>query len=428
MTTPVISVQGLAKKFRRNSAGRPFRFKHLLTGGFFKRRYEAFWCLDDVTFEVNRGQMVGIIGPNGSGKSTLLRLIGGVGRPDRGRLDVDGRIGALLDLGAGFHMDLSGRDNIYISGVVAGLTRRQISERFDEIVAFAELEDFLDNPLRTYSSGMKMRLAFAVATNIDPDILLIDEILSVGDLTFQNKCFERINRFKQKGCTMLLVSHDMDQVEKFCDSVLWLKNGKVKGYGSTSEITKAYTEEMSIETRRRTPSDSSNGNDSQNQHLKLKENRFGSLEVEISGVYLTDKWGNPVQKINSGDPLRIEIDYDSHIHAESPKFGVSISKEDGQICGEMIIDKDQLKLEGSRKQGVMILDIERLDLSKGEYFVDVGIYEKNWDYAYDYHWHVYPLNVQSDFSFKGILSPPHNWSWSDKSKKVSRLNIKNSKN
>jgi ABC-type polysaccharide/polyol phosphate transport system ATPase subunit len=187
MTTPVISVQGLGKKFRRNSAEGPFKIKHLFTGRIFKKRYESFWCLDDVTFEVAKGQMVGIIGPNGSGKSTLLRLIGGVGRPDKGSLEVNGRIGALLDLGAGFHNDLSGRDNIYISGVVAGLTRRQISERFDEIVAFADLESFLDNPLRTYSSGMRMRLAFAVATNIDPDILAHRRNFSVGDIDFSKQ-------------------------------------------------------------------------------------------------------------------------------------------------------------------------------------------------------------------------------------------------
>jgi lipopolysaccharide transport system ATP-binding protein len=240
MTKPVISVQGLGKKFRRNFTKRPFSIKQVLTRRLFKKGYEYFWSLDDVTFEVARGQMVGLIGRNGSGKSTLLRLIGGVGRPDKGSLQVDGRIGALLDLGAGFHSDLTGRDNVYISGVVAGLTRRQVAERFDEIVAFADLESFLDNPLRTYSSGMRMRLAFAVATNIDPDILLIDEILSVGDLTFRSKCLERINRFKEKGCTMLLVSHDMEQVKTFCDSVLWLNNGKIKGYGSPDEITTAY--------------------------------------------------------------------------------------------------------------------------------------------------------------------------------------------
>jgi lipopolysaccharide transport system ATP-binding protein len=410
MTKPLISVQGLGKKFRRNSAEGPFKIKHLFTRRIFKRRYESFWCLDDVNFEMARGQMIGIIGPNGSGKSTLLRLIGGVGRPDKGSLEVNGRIGALLDLGAGFHNDLSGRDNIYISGVVAGLTRRQVSERFDDIVDFADLESFLDNPLRTYSSGMKMRLAFAVATNIDPDILLIDEILSVGDMTFQSKCLERIQRFKQRGCTMLLVSHDMGQVEKFCDTVLWLKKGKVKGYGSTSEITKAYTEEMSVETRRRTPSNSSHGDDTQNQHLKLKENRFGSLEVEISGVRLIDDCGNQVQKLDRGKPLKIELEYQAHTPVEAPIFGVTISKEDGQICTEMMLEKNQFKLEGIHEQGVIILNIDRLDLSGGEYFVDVGVYEKNWEYAYDYHWHVYPLQVESTISFKGVLAPPHQWS------------------
>ncbi len=413
MTTPVISVQGLGKKFRRNSAERPFKIKHLLTGKFFKKKYESFWCLRDVTFEVARGQMTGIIGPNGSGKSTLLRLIGGVGKPDEGILSVNGKIGALLDLGAGFHDDLNGRDNIYISGVVAGLTRRQISERFDEIVDFADLEYFLDSPLRTYSSGMRMKLAFAVATHIDPDILLIDEVLSVGDLTFQNKCLERINQFKNIGCTMLLVSHDIGQIIKFCDSALWLKNGKVKGYGSPDEITTAYEEESSNETRRRTPSDHSMNHTLKNNHLKLNENRFGSLEVELSDVRLTDNCGNPVQKINSGDSLRIEIEYVSHIPAEAPIFGVKIFNKDDQMIGEMMLDKHRFNLEDSRRQGKIFLDIDRLDLNGGDYFIDVYIYEKNWEFAYDYHWHAYHFLVQSDNYFNGILAPLHHWSYSE---------------
>ena len=422
MTTPVISVRGLGKKFRRNSAEGPFKIKHLFTRRIFKRRYESFWCLDDVTFEVARGQMVGIIGPNGSGKSTLLRLIGGVGKPDKGSLEVNGRIGALLDLGAGFQNDLTGRDNIYISGVVAGLTRRQISERFDEIVAFADLESFLDNPLRTYSSGMRMRLAFSVATHIDPDILLIDEILSVGDLTFQSKCLERINQFKHKGCTMLLVSHEIGQIEKFCDSVLWLKNGKVKGFGPPNEITIAYSEEASKETLRKTPSNLSMNHSSQNYHLKLNENRFGSLEVEISGVHLMDLLGNPIEKINSGAPLKIEIDYISHILVEAPIFGVKILKEDGIVIAEMMLVEHRFNLEGSHRQGVMILDIDRLDLNGGEYFIDVGIFEKNWEFAYDYHSRVYRLEIQSGYYFKGFFLPPHHWSFSQKSSKLYRSN------
>jgi lipopolysaccharide transport system ATP-binding protein len=315
-----------------------------------------------------------------------------------------------LDLGAGFHSDLTGRDNILISGVIAGLTRRQVSQRFDQIVAFAELESFLDNPLRTYSSGMRMRLAFAVATHIDPDILLIDEILSVGDLSFQSKCLEKINHFKRQGCTMLLVSHDNGQVEKFCDAVLWLKKGKVNAYGPPKEVIRAYSEEMAHETRSRTPDERPNGKASNGNHLKLNENRFGSLEVEISAVRILDGNGDPVEKINNGDPLRVEIDYRSNTPADDPFFGVTISKEDGQICTEMILEKNRFKLEGSHEKGGIMLNIDRLDLSGGEYFVDVGIYEKNWEYAYDYHWHVYPLQIESTISFKGVLAPPHKWS------------------
>jgi lipopolysaccharide transport system ATP-binding protein len=182
---------------------------------------------------------------------------------------------------------------------------------------------------------------------------------------------------------------------------------------------------MSAETRRRTPSSSSANLDDQNHHLTLNVNRFGSLEVEITGVHLSDNWGKTVQQINSGDPIRIEIDYVSHVLAEAPKFCVTISKEDGQICGEMMIDEDHFNLEGVRKHGAMILDIRRLDLSGGEYYFDVGIYDKDFEYAYDYHWHVYPLQVRSDFTHKGILAPPHNWSWADKSKGSRQLKITN---
>ncbi len=421
MTTPVIRVRGLGKQFRLNAADRPFKIKHLLTGRLgrlFGKKAEMFWGLRDVTFEVAPGQMIGIIGPNGSGKSTLLRLIGGVGRPDAGTLSVQGRLGALLDLGVGLQNDLSGRDNILINGVIAGLTRRQVAERFDRIVAFAELEAFLDNPLRTYSTGMRMRLAFAVATHIDPDILLIDEILSVGDFAFQSKCLEKIGRFKHKGVTMLLVSHDLEQIEKFCDTVLWLKKGGIKAFGPPREVIAAYSEEMSHETRKRTPRDNPGGAAgaarNHDPRLQLNENRFGSLEVEIAGVRLADANGRPVEKISSGDPLRIEIDYMANTAAvRAPIFGVSISRADGQICTEMMLDQNRLDVAGSRRQGTIILDVERLDLRGDTYFVDVGIYEKEWEYAYDYHWHVYPLSIESNSTRKGLVAAPHRWSWSE---------------
>lgn len=415
MTESAIEVRGLGKKFRQYASNHPSKIKHLLMGRLLKKSArKSFWCLRDISFEVPKGQMLGIIGPNGSGKSTLLRLIGGVGRPDEGHLAVKGRIGALFDLGAGFHQDLNGRDNIFISGVVSGLTRQQISERFDDIVAFSELENYLDNPLRTYSTGMKMRLAFAVAININPDILLIDEVLYVGDLSFQSKCLEQIQLFKNRGCTTLLVSHDTVQIEKLCNSLVWLKNGHLVRHGAPKEIIRAYTEAMSNETRRRTPTSTEKDTQKNEIPLRLNENRFGSLEVEIADVRVDGPNGNRVQELRIGDPLRIEIDYTAHVVAEAPIFSVTISKEDGDICCEMVFDKNRFNLVDSRRQGLIILDIERLDLISGNYFVDVGVYEKNWEYAYDYHWHVYPIRIAQNASHKGILHPPHKWSWSDR--------------
>jgi lipopolysaccharide transport system ATP-binding protein len=267
--------------------------------------------------------------------------------------------------------------------------------------------------LRTYSSGMRMRLAFAVATHIDPEILLIDEILSVGDLTFQSKCLEKIARFKRQGCTMLLVSHDLDQIEKFCDAVLWLKKGKVRALGPPREVVAAYAEEMSLETRSRTPQTLPDGNAGSDSRLKLNENRFGSMEVQIAGVRLVDVGGREVEKISSGDSLHIQIDYIAHTAVDAPIFGVTISRPDGLICTEMMLDKNRPNLDGPRQQGTLILEIERLDLRGGGYFVDVGIYEKEWAYAYDYHWHVYPLSVEADTAQKGLLAAPHTWLWSN---------------
>jgi lipopolysaccharide transport system ATP-binding protein len=411
---PAIQVRGLGKKFRRYPAARPYKIKQFLAGKVLRTSAQnTFWCLRDVSFDVPKGSMIGIIGANGSGKSTLLRLIGGVGRPDEGSVSVRGRIGALFDLGAGFHQDLSGRDNIFISGVIAGLTRRQVSARFDDIVSFSELEQHLDSPLRTYSSGMKMRLAFAVAAHIDPDILLIDEVLFVGDLSFQSKCLERIQQFRQKGCTVLLVSHDSKQVEKLCDTVLWLKKGLVNGHGSPRQILQAYADEINHETRKRTPSDGLEG-DGNPAALRLNENRFGSLEVEITSVRLIGPDGAAGAEHRQGDPLKVEIDYASHIAAEKPIFGITISKEDGQICCEMTTDRQRFDLDGGRRQGTLALAVDRLDFSGGNYFVDVGIYEKDWQYAFDYHWHVYPLKVVSPSPSKGIFWPPHIWTWSDR--------------
>lgn len=241
MTSPAVVVTNLSKTFRRYHPGRPRSIQELVARGLNRLgAVEHFWGLREVSFTVPAGRTVGIIGTNGSGKSTLLRLIGGVGRPDVGKVQVNGRIGALLDLGAGFHPDLTGRENTLVAGILNGLTRRQVLERFDEIVAFAEVEAFIDSPFRTYSTGMQLRLAFSTAIHAEPEVLLIDEVLSVGDTAFQRKCLERIEKFKAAGCSILFVSHESSVVQSMCDDALWLDAGRLKAHDRAPEVVRQY--------------------------------------------------------------------------------------------------------------------------------------------------------------------------------------------
>jgi len=225
----------LAKVYRRFLHQNQFRTlkSALLTGSLLSdlTSDQIFTALDGVSFEVPKGSTFGVIGENGSGKSTLLKLLAGITKPTRGRLNVDGRVSALIELGAGFHPEISGRENVAINGIMLGLTRKQVEERFDAIVAFAELERFIEAPVKTYSSGMYMRLGFAVAIHVDPDVLLIDEVLAVGDEAFSRKCLDKIGEFRRRGKTILIVSHSLGLVEKMCDDVLWLRRGKVEGRG-----------------------------------------------------------------------------------------------------------------------------------------------------------------------------------------------------
>lgn len=247
-----VVVKGLGKQFRRFHPDRPGTLQQAFLGGLRRLApVERFWALRDVNFSVAAGRMLGVVGANGAGKSTLLRLIGGVGRPNEGTVEVRGRIGALLELGAGFHPDLTGRDNVFISGVISGLTRREVSQKFESIVAFAELEESIDSPLHTYSSGMQMRLGFAVAVHVEPEILLIDEVLAVGDQYFQRKCLSRIGEFKKKGCTIILVSHDAGIIRELCDEALWLRAGRLMSYGDPETVVREYGKEVEEESGRR---------------------------------------------------------------------------------------------------------------------------------------------------------------------------------
>lgn len=241
-----IVVEDLSKRYWLHG-GAPSTFQQALgqiVGAV--RRGTPFWALRDVSLTISPGEAVGIIGRNGAGKSTLLRLVCGLGRPTSGRAVTTGRVAALLELGVGFHQHLTGRENLYVSAVVAGLRRAEVAERFDAIVRFAEIEQFIDEPLRTYSSGMKMRLAFAIAMHVDPEILIVDEALAVGDGDFQAKCVERIAAFRRAGVTLVLVSHDLQMVQRFCTRTLWLQQGQLVADGPTAQVATAYQGELYV--------------------------------------------------------------------------------------------------------------------------------------------------------------------------------------
>jgi lipopolysaccharide transport system ATP-binding protein len=405
-----IIVQGLAKQFRRYHADRPRTLKEVLTHGFGRLRpVERFWALRDVSFRVASGQMLGVIGSNGAGKSTLLRLIGGVGRPDQGGIQVNGRIGALLDLGVGFHPELNGHENVFISGVVAGLTRREVAQRFESIVAFAELQPFIDSPLRTYSTGMQMRLAFAIAVHTSPDVLLIDEVLAVGDASFQRKCLERIALFKAAGCAIMFISHDTTLIRELCDQALWLRGGRIVAHGSPDMVVEQYLDGQGAETRRRTPAEGPMSRTRMGVELRVNENRFGSLEMTITDVRFFDRKGHATAELHHGEALRIDIDYLAPQPIRAPIIGVTISREDGLICCDTSTAAAGILLPTAQGHGRISLLIDRLDLEGGQYYADVGIYEADWTYAYDYHWHVYPLLIQAPAGHQGVLHPPYRW-------------------
>ncbi|MDB6029252.1 MAG: transporter related [Verrucomicrobiales bacterium] len=406
-----IIVEGISKSFRRYSSDRPASLKEAMLRGLIGLgAKEKFWALRDVSFSIAPGKMVGVIGTNGAGKSTLLRLLGSVGKPDAGKITVQGRIGALLDLTSGFHPDLTGRENVFVSGVIFGLTRRAVTERFDEIVAFAGLEKFIDNPVRTYSTGMQMRLGFAVAIHTQPNILLIDEVLAVGDLAFQQKCLERIKQFKERGCTIMLISHDASQVTQFCDEAISLRAGKIVAHGKPEIVVGEYVAEMADETRRRTPLTQPVVVAPCGRELRVNENRFGSMEMKVSGVRLLDREGLPAKEICGGHPLTVGIEYETTGAISEPIFCVSVTRShDGFVCYDTSTAAQGLAMPTLSGNGQITLTIERLDLADGEYYVDVGIFEREWAYAYDYHWHVYPLRIRALRGNKGIIAPPQRW-------------------
>jgi ABC-2 type transport system ATP-binding protein/lipopolysaccharide transport system ATP-binding protein len=368
---------------------------------------KVFWALQGVSFEVPKGSTLGIIGSNGSGKSTLLKLIAGIHRPTSGGIRTEGRISALIELGAGFHPEFTGRENIFINGIILGLTRKQIHEKLEAIIRFSELEEFIDNPVKTYSSGMYMRLAFAIAVAVDPDILIIDEILAVGDASFQRKCQNRINSFKADGKTIAIVTHDLGALERYCDRVLWLDHGKLQAYGDVQSVMRMYLEHVAEQQRANLLDEHQDGG-SAGQKASSRKRRWGSREVEINSVDLFNGSQDPCYLYKTGERMTVEIVYKSYCPISEPVFGIGIFRDDETYCYGTNTHIENIHIPRIDGEGKVKFQIERLDLTAGKYFLDVAVHAKDGT-PYDYQTRSYSFEVMSMINDLGVYRPQHSW-------------------
>jgi ABC-type polysaccharide/polyol phosphate transport system ATPase subunit len=357
MKPGAIAVEGVSRRFvvRAHEAG---SLKEL-----FVRRGRTgardVWALRDVSLDVEPGQAVGLIGRNGSGKSTLLRLVAGIIRPTSGRVDAGGRVGSLLELGAGFHPDFSGRENVFLNGSIFGLTRRQLRERFDEIVAFAELEDTIDRPVRTYSSGMYMRLGFAIAAFLDADTLLLDEVFAVGDEAFQRKCFGRIFEFKQRGGTIVFVSHDASAVERLCERAVLLSQGEVAYDGPVREALTRYRRALADEV------------DPAERAAGLRE--WGSGEAAIAGAHLLGPEGAEREQFLAGEPLVLRVRVETGGGVAPPLLQVELRDDAGTLVSGESVDTAALGWNGDSGGGELRWDVPALPLAEGRFHLRLGL-------------------------------------------------------
>ncbi len=383
----VLRVEGISKRFVRRGA-RPPTLKRSVLGAFGRGdARDAFWALRDVDLELRAGQTLGLIGANGSGKSTLLRLMAGLGEPTLGRIHRHRRIDAMLSLGESFDLRLTGRENALSAAILAGFSRRRALAKLEEIAAFAELGEFLHEPLRTWSDGMRLRLAFAVAVATRPEVLLVDEVLSVGDVQFQAKCLARIRELQEGGVALVLASHDEEQVRRFCGRVLWLSEGHVRAEGRPDEVYAAYHNALLAATAARAGGAQGAPRHARAQ-LRLGENRFGTLEVEIADVRVALEGEGRAARVG------IAIDLDPRAPVREPIVGVALHRVgDGRRVLDVNTQADGVVVEKLAGPATVSLWLERADLDPGAYRIDVGVYEQRWSWAYDYHWQAYALEI-----------------------------------
>ncbi len=427
--TPAIELVNVSKIYRRYGGKHFSTLKSALLQRSILRDLqpsETFPALTDVTFSVPKGCTYGVIGRNGSGKSTALKLVAGITKPTSGTVRVDGRISALIELGAGFHPEISGRENVFINGIMLGLTKREIQDRFDEIVDFAELREFIDAPVKTYSSGMYMRLGFAVAIHVNPDVLLVDEVLAVGDEGFTHKCLDKFAEFRRRGKTILLVTHSLNLVERFCDEALWLDEGRAMSHGDPKRVVGAYlakveegeeallasTTAKALESAQ-PPEDTGlpAPEDPTSNMYQATEGRWGSREVEITDVSFLDQNGHPAFVFHSGDPMSIRVKVRAAQPTDDFVFGIGLFNADGVCCYGTNTYLEDMNPERLAGEADATFAIDGLDLVEGTYKLDVAVHKRD-GFSYDYHRLLYTFRVKSRVHDVGIYRPRHRWSFS----------------
>ncbi len=414
---------------------------------------ERFEALRGVSFDVKTGKTLGIIGENGSGKSTMLKILAGISKPTSGQVVTNGRISALIELGAGFHPEISGRENVFINGVILGLTRKEIQEKYDEIVQFAELEEFIDQPVKGYSSGMFMRLGFSIAINVNPDILLIDEVLAVGDASFVPKCLDKISEFRRHGKTIIFVSHDLSTIERICDEVIWLKKGLVEMRGYPKRVVDAYLEYVGIKDEDKSklqhekeeaeaqqaasppeekapvpppqkvetaPAPQAKESEKAPAPQPVEEEktgprdmekRWGSREIEISQVKMFSRAGKEKYIFKADEPMVIEFAVQARSIEHDFVFGIGVYNSEGINCYGSNTLLEDFKAHAISGRGKVRLHVPALGLVNGSYFLDVAVHKRD-GFPFDYHHFQYTFRVTSSHRDVGIARIPHRWEFS----------------
>lgn len=367
-----------------------------------RNRYEEHHVLKDINLTIRKGEVVGLVGKNGCGKSTLLKLMTRIIYPDQGSITVNGKVSSLLELGAGFHPDMSGRENIYTNASIFGLTKKEIDERLDEIIAFSELGEFIDNPVRTYSSGMYMRLAFSVAINVDAEVLLVDEILAVGDAAFQAKCFNKMQDIKRSGATIVIVSHDLASIERLCDKAVWIDNGYKRAEDRPHDVVAMYLGKVMTKDSQEEITEVST--------IEQDDNRTGDRSIEILDIEMRDCiTGRECTTFKTGDSLEIVVSYRKQKQElKDAVVGIGIFRSDGLQCYGTNSYIDSMSKLPLNNEGRVCIQLRDIPLLEGEYVLDIAFHDE-YGKPYDYIRRAKAFSVYSIIKDVGVFRIEHQY-------------------